>query len=160
MDLIKGLKNYSDLKILNNFFLRKIMVQVIRKKRPSKKQVVIIEKKKQPVINTKHQKPMFKKQKVSEKDIEVPGNMEVILKISQLPETIVVQNDWRIFVVEWDKYQTKVTLKPKFWTKIENAAKTYPSWIAVINGKLSKFKDDCFEISQASAQIFEKKVKE
>ena len=136
------------------------MAQVIRRKKPSKKQVVIVEKKRQPIITTKHQKPVSKNQEISKEDIEVPGNMEVTLKISELPEAIIVRNEWRAFVVEWDEYQARVALKPKFWNKIENAAKNYPSWIAVINGKLSKFKDNCFEISQASAQVFEKKAKE
>jgi len=103
---------------------------------------------------------VFKKQNISDKDTEVPGNMEVILKISELPEAIVVQNYWRAFVVEGDNYQARVMLKPRFWNKIEKASKDYPSWIAVITGKISKLKDNCFEMPQASAQVFEKKVKE
>ena len=83
------------------------MVQVIRRKNPSKKQVVVVEKKKQPIITTKYQKSVSKNQKIS-----------------------------------------------------EEASKDYPSWIAVITGKISKLKDNCFEMPQASAQVFEKKVKE
>ena len=94
------------------------MDQVIRKKRPSKKQVVIVEKKKPPIITTKNQKPVLKKQEINEEAIEVSGNMEVTLKISQLPETVIVQNDWRAFVVEGDNYQARVMLKPRFWSKI------------------------------------------
>ena len=131
------------------------MYQVIRK-RPSKKQVVIVEKKKQPIITTKHKK----NQEISEEDIEVSGNMEVTLKISELSEAVIVQNDWRAFVVEGDNYQARVMLKPRFWSKIEKASKDYPSWIAVITGKISKLKDNCFEMPQASAQVFEKKAKE
>jgi len=66
------------------------MVQVIRRKKPSKKQVVIVEKKKQPIITTKHQKPVSKNQEISKEDIEVPGNMEVTLKISELPEAVTI----------------------------------------------------------------------
>ena len=136
------------------------MVQVIRRKKPSKKQVVIVEKKKQPIITIKHQKPVSKNQKISEEAIEVSGNMEVTLKISQLPEVVTIQNDWRAFVVEGDNYQARAMLKPRFWSKIEKASKDYTSWIAVITGKISKLKDNCFEMPQASAQVFEKKVKE
>ena len=73
---------------------------------------------------------------------------------------VTIQNDWRTFVVEGDNYQARVMLKPRFWSKIESASKDYPSWIAVITGKISKLKDNCFEMPQASAQVFEKKVKE
>ena len=136
------------------------MAQVIRRKKLSKKQVVIVEKKKQPIITTKHKKSVSKNQEISEKDTDVPGNMEITLKISELPEAVTIQNDWRAFVVEGDNYQARVMLKPRFWSKIESASKDYPSWIAVITGKISKLKDNCFEMPQASAQVFEKKVKE
>ena len=47
------------------------MVQVIRRKKPSKKQVIIVEKKRQPIINTKHQKSVSKNQEISKEAIEV-----------------------------------------------------------------------------------------
>lgn len=90
----------------------------------------------------------------------VAGKMEVIIKISELPEDVkTVTNNWKEFVVEADGKEITITARPKMFSKIEQAKQQYPQWVAAINGKIGDMSQDGFSLVDANIQVFEKKSK-
>ncbi|NEQ78519.1 MAG: hypothetical protein F6K23_39340 [Okeania sp. SIO2C9] len=52
-----------------------------------------------------------------------------------------------------------MSVKPKTWKKMEQAAANYPQWVAAISGKLGEETDQGFVLQQPGVQVFEKKAK-
>ena len=71
------------------------------------------------------------------------GKLELTIKINELPTDVV-----------------SVTLKPKIWKKLEDAAANYPMWVAAIGGKMGESTSNGFVLSEPNIQVFEKKPKE
>ena len=73
------------------------------------------------------------------------GKLEVIIKINELPLDVETNKDnGKIFQRDCDGRIVSVTVKPKIWKKLEDAAANYPIWVAAISGKMgeSTFKLD------------------
>lgn len=90
----------------------------------------------------------------------VAGKMEVIIKISEFPEDAkTVTNNWKEFTIEADGKQVTITVRPKMFTKIEQAKQQYPQWVAAINGKIGDINEKGFSLVDTNIQVFEKKPK-
>ena len=91
----------------------------------------------------------------------IPGKMEVTIKISQFPTDVkTVTNGWKQFVVEADGREISITVRPKLFTKLEEAQKNYQQWVAAITGKLGEVTPKGLVLAEPSIQVFEKKPKE
>lgn len=90
----------------------------------------------------------------------VNGKIEMVCKFSELPKAVPVQGGYR-FAVEQEGVRVAVTLNPKAWKKVEQAAKDWPQWIAMVSGKVGAVLDGgkVIELTGAAVQCFEKKAK-
>jgi predicted DNA-binding ribbon-helix-helix protein len=82
------------------------------------------------------------------------GKLELIIKINELPTDVQTNKD------DCDGRVVSVTLKPKIWKKLEDAATNYPMWVAAIAGKMGESTSNGFVLSEPNIQVFEKKPKE
>ena len=94
-----------------------------------------------------------------EDDMAIPGKMELTIKINQLPDAQVVQNNWKQFEIDCDGKVVTVTVKPKIYKKLEEAQANYPLWIAAITGKIGESTPNGFVLAEPSIQTFERKSK-
>jgi len=53
-----------------------------------------------------------------------------------------------------------MTLRPKYWQKLEAAVKDWPSWVAAVAGQLVLGQGQSFVLQEPSLQLFEKKAKD
>lgn len=90
----------------------------------------------------------------------VAGRLEVTIKISELPESKTVENNWKHFEVDCDGQIISVTVKPKIWKKLEEAQANYPQWVGAIAGKMGAKTDKGFVLNEPNIQVFERKLKE
>ena len=89
----------------------------------------------------------------------VPCRLEVMVKIYELPGNAkTVENEWKRFFVQTPNYRIQVTVRPKTWNKLQQAAKDYPAWVAQIKGQIGEKIPQGFVLEQATVQIFSKKV--
>jgi len=87
----------------------------------------------------------------------IPGKMDVTIKISEIPSDVeILKNQWRKFIVKTEQYNILLKVRPKTWNKLKDASDKYSLWIAVINGKMGRFKDGAFELDQPGLQVFER----
>ena len=86
--------------------------------------------------------------------------MEITIKISQFPTDVkTVTNGWKQFVVDADGCEISITVRPKVFTKLEDAQKNYPQWVAAITGKLGEVTPKGLTLAEPTIQAFEKKPK-
>lgn len=90
----------------------------------------------------------------------VPGKLEVIIKINELPESKTVQNNWKNFEVDCNGQIISITVKPKIWKKLEDAQATFPMWVAAIAGQMGAKTPTGFILENPNIQVFERKPKE
>ncbi|MEG4798347.1 hypothetical protein QUA69_25095 [Microcoleus sp. LAD1_D1] len=89
------------------------------------------------------------------------GKLELIIKINELPNNVETNKDnWKTFELDCDGRVVSVTVKPKIWKKLEDAATNYPMWVAAIGGKMGESTSNGFVLSDPNIQVFEKKPKE
>ena len=89
------------------------------------------------------------------------GKLEVTIKINELPNDVQTNKDnSKIFQLDCDGRIVEVTVKPKIWKKLEDAAANYPLWVAAIGGKMGESTSNGFVLSEPNIQVFEKKSKE
>lgn len=90
----------------------------------------------------------------------ISGKMEITIKISQFPTDVKsVTNGWKQFCVDADGREISITVRPKVFTKLEEAQKNYPQWVAAIAGKLGEITPKGLVLAEPSIQVFEKKPK-
>jgi hypothetical protein len=89
------------------------------------------------------------------------GKLELIIKINELPNDVQTNKDnWKTFELDCDGRVVSVTVKPKIWKKLEDAATNYPQWVAAIGGKMGESISNGFVLSEPNIQVFERKPKE
>ncbi|HRZ07578.1 MAG TPA: hypothetical protein P5102_15820, partial [Candidatus Competibacteraceae bacterium] len=88
----------------------------------------------------------------------VPGRLELTVKFSELPRPLPVQGGLKIGVQTAEGTVTAI-LPAKVWKKFEQAAQTYPHWVAALSGSLERFKDGEIALQHPALQVFEKKVR-
>jgi hypothetical protein len=89
----------------------------------------------------------------------ITGKIEITIKINELPQSNTVENGWQQFDVDCDGRIISVTVKPKIWKKLTDAASNYPQWVAAIAGKLGQQTEQGFVLEEPSIQVFERKPK-
>ncbi|NEQ78247.1 MAG: fertility inhibition FinO-like protein [Okeania sp. SIO2C9] len=89
----------------------------------------------------------------------IAAKMEVVLKISELPESETVENGWQYFEIDSDGIIVSITVKPKIFKKLTQAAENYPQWVAAITGKMGESTENGFKLENPAIQVFEKKPK-
>ncbi|NET27045.1 fertility inhibition FinO-like protein [Okeania sp. SIO1I7] len=89
----------------------------------------------------------------------IAAKMEVVLKISELPEAETVENGWQKFELDADGIIVSMTVKPKIFKKLTQASENYPQWVAAISGKMGESTENGFILEQPNIQTFEKKPK-
>ena len=89
----------------------------------------------------------------------VSGNLELTIKIKDMPEAQTVTNGWKQCDIDCDGVVVTITIKPKVWKKLEEAQAAYPQWVAAIKGKLGQRTAKGFMLDEVGIQAFEKKAK-
>jgi hypothetical protein len=88
----------------------------------------------------------------------VPGRLELTVKFSELPQPLPVQGGLKIGVQTAEGIVTAI-LPAKVWKKFEQAAQTYPHWVAALSGSLERFTDGEIALQHPALQVFEKKAR-
>jgi hypothetical protein len=87
------------------------------------------------------------------------GKLEIIIKISELPEVKTIENGLQHFELDCNGRIFSVTVKPKVWKKLTDAQTNWTMWVAAIAGQLGAMTPDGFVLEQPNIQVFEKKPK-
>ncbi|MDC3955867.1 hypothetical protein [Polyangium jinanense] len=85
------------------------------------------------------------------------GKLEVTIKINRLPTEVTTdKNGWKEFHVDFGKRGARVSLRPRMWNRLEQAANTHPHWIAVITGQMGDdVQKGIFKLLEPNLQVFE-----
>ncbi|WP_211365437.1 hypothetical protein [Polyangium fumosum] len=85
------------------------------------------------------------------------GKLEVTIKINRLPTEVTTdKNGWKEFLVDFGKRGARVSLRPRMWNRLEQAANTHPHWIAVITGQMGDdVQKGVFKLLEPNLQVFE-----
>ncbi|HRZ52183.1 MAG TPA: fertility inhibition FinO-like protein [Candidatus Contendobacter sp.] len=86
------------------------------------------------------------------------GRLELTVKFSELPQPLPVQGGLKIGVQTAEGIVTAI-LPAKVWKKFEQAAKTYPHWVAALSGSLERFTDGEIALQHPALPVFEKKAR-
>ena len=62
----------------------------------------------------------------------IAAKMEVVLKISELPEAETVENGWQKFELDADGIIVTVSVKPKMFKKLTQAQENFPQWVCLV----------------------------
>lgn len=89
----------------------------------------------------------------------VTGRLELTIKINELPEAVEVENGWRQFTIDCNGRSVQITVKPKVWRKLTDAAANYPMWVGAVSGSMGTSIKGGFILENPSIQVFEKKPK-
>src|SRR5262245_7777937 len=90
--------------------------------------------------------------------MSTPGKLEVTIKINQLPvEVTTTKNGWKEFTLDCGGRAITVALRPRMWTKLEEANKSYPMWVAAISGQMGPSHGKGFTLTEPNLQVFERK---
>ena len=88
----------------------------------------------------------------------IPGKLEVTIKINELPTEVTTnKNGWKEFKLDCGGRIVAVSLRPRMWTKIEEAAKSWPLWLATISGQMGQPVGTGFVLAEPAVQTFERK---
>lgn len=81
--------------------------------------------------------------------------VEIVIKISEVPQAKIVENNWREFIVDVFGKEVVIKVKPKVFAKIEKAPTEYPEWIAKITGKLGDKTPKGFILLEPAIAVFQ-----
>ncbi|WP_341531449.1 fertility inhibition FinO-like protein (plasmid) [Nostoc sp. UHCC 0302] len=89
----------------------------------------------------------------------IAGKLEITVKINELPQSNTVENGWQQFEIDCDGRIISITVKPKIYKKLTDAASNYPQWVVANAGKLGQQTENGFVLEEPSIQVFERKPK-
>lgn len=91
----------------------------------------------------------------------IPGKLEVLIKFDQLPTEVTKdKNGWSHFTLDCGPGKhVRVGIRPKAFTKLEQAHQAGTPWVAALGGKIGAPTQDGFVLTDPSLQVFEKKPK-
>jgi hypothetical protein len=93
-----------------------------------------------------------------EPQMTIPGKLEVSIKINQLPtEVTTTKNGWKEFRVDCGGRTVTISLRPRMWTKMTDAAAQWPLWLAAITGQMGQSQGQGFILTEPALQVFERK---
>jgi hypothetical protein len=91
-----------------------------------------------------------------------------ITKINELPQAKTLENSLQQLNIDCDGRIISLTVKPKVWNKLTDAASNYPQWVramsldkprSVYAGKLGQQTENGFGLEEPNIQVFECKPK-
>lgn len=85
----------------------------------------------------------------------VPGRLELTVKFSELPEPLAVRGGMKIGI-HAEEAVVQAVLPPKAWRKLEQAAKNWPLWVAVLSGALDRHEGGTITLGNPALQVFER----
>jgi hypothetical protein len=86
----------------------------------------------------------------------IPGVLDPLtIKITQLPNATIVENDWRSFTIDIGSAIVSVTVRPRIWNNWVEGTKQYRNWTAIITGRMGELTDVGFVLEQPGIQIFQ-----
>ncbi len=89
----------------------------------------------------------------------IDGKIEIVTKISKIPEPINESNNEKSFLINNNNYSIKVSFPSKTFTRMQENASKYESWVCAINGKIKNIEKNIIELSEPTFQVFENKKK-
>ncbi|OYE00225.1 fertility inhibition FinO-like protein [Nostoc sp. 'Peltigera membranacea cyanobiont' 232] len=98
----------------------------------------------------------------------IAGKLKITIKINELPQPKTVENAWQKFDLDCDGRIRTITVKPKIYKKLTDAASNYLQWMpamsndkqrSVYTGKLGQSTEHGFVLEEPSIQVFERKPK-
>jgi hypothetical protein len=90
----------------------------------------------------------------------VSGKLEISIKINTLPPDVTTnKNGWKLFKVDCGGRIVEIALRPRMWTKLEEASKQYPQWVAAITGLMGPSQGQNFALLEPALQVFERKAR-
>ena len=87
------------------------------------------------------------------------ARLEITIKFTAIPETAPGPNGWKTFALDAGGRIVRVTVRPKMWAKLEDGAKAWPQWTAVMRGKFGAVTAEGFELADPVLEVFERKEK-
>lgn len=89
----------------------------------------------------------------------IQGKLELTVKINKLPDDVTTdKNGWKGFSVDCEGIVVSIKVRPRMWTKLEDASKNYPLWVAAITGQMGRSTGGRnFELNEPAVQVFERK---
>jgi hypothetical protein len=89
------------------------------------------------------------------------GKLELMVKINELPSEVTTnKNGWKVFKIDCGGRLVEISLRPRMWTKIEEASKQWPLWLAAISGGMGQNQGTGFVMVEPAVQVFERKPRE
>ncbi|APJ05274.1 hypothetical protein [Silvanigrella aquatica] len=89
----------------------------------------------------------------------IDGKIEIVTKISKIPEPFNESNNEKSFLINNNNYSIKVSFPNKTFTRMQENASKFESWICAINGKIKNIEENIIELSEPTFQVFENKKK-
>lgn len=91
-----------------------------------------------------------------------PGKLEVLIKFDQVPTEVTKdKNGWSHFTLDCGPgKQVQVGLRPKAFTKLEQAQQAGTPWVAALGGKIGVSTAEGFVLVDPNLQVFARKPKE
>ena len=92
--------------------------------------------------------------------MSLTGKIDISLKFSELPNKVIdVSPNNKQFFLNADNVEVSVTLDSKLFQRLEHAHKSFPSWVALLEGKMGQATEKGFILDEPKLQVFEKKPK-
>lgn len=92
--------------------------------------------------------------------MSIAGKLEVTIKINELPaEVTTTKNGWKEFRIDCGGRQVSVSLRPRMWNKLAEAAAAWPQWVAAITGQMGAPIGQGFALAEPAVQVFERKAR-
>jgi hypothetical protein len=89
------------------------------------------------------------------------GKLEVTIKINELPVDVTTdKNGWKRFRLDCGGRMVDIALRPRMWTKLEEAKANYPMWVAAITGLMGPSQGQGFALQEPALQVFERKPRQ
>lgn len=90
----------------------------------------------------------------------IPGKLEVTIKIHEVPTEVTTKsNGWKEFTLDCGGRPVLITVRPRMWIRLEEAAATYPLWVASITGQMGAAHGKGFVLTEPALQVFERKAR-
>lgn len=89
----------------------------------------------------------------------VMGKIDVAVKFSEMPKGVKDFITYKEFSLDAEGKEILIKLPSKMYKRLAQDNQKYPSWVALIEGKMGEATEKGFILDEPSIQIFEKKPK-
>lgn len=88
------------------------------------------------------------------------GKLEVTIKMHEMPtEVTTTPHGWKQFTLDCGGRPVLIAVRPRMWIRLEEAAKSWPLWVASITGQMGAAHGKGFVLSEPALQVFERKAR-